>query len=82
MERCMKIPLALRRRLEPECIAVAHDIACARPGEMAADRERLRTGKPLAHDAARFSRLPLIQIDGRRPVEMRDLTRMVKDITE
>src|SRR3954447_20286983 len=74
IERCMQ-SLASVCRLEPECIAVAHDIASALPGEMAADDERARACKPLAHFAPHFCRLPLIQIDRRCPFEMRDLAR-------
>src|SRR3954469_4160739 len=81
IERCMQ-SLASVCRLEPECIAVAHDIASALPGEMAADDERARACKPLAHFAPHFCRLPLIQIDRRCPFEMRDLAGMMKDVAE
>src|SRR5436305_7437666 len=81
IERCINNP-PLKSRLEPKCVAVAHDIACARPGEMTADRQRSGSGKPLAHFAARLRRLPLIEIERRRPIQMRHLAGMMKDVAE
>src|SRR5947209_1379816 len=49
---------------------------------MTADRQRSCSGKPLAHFAARLRRLPLIEIERRRPIEMRHLAGMMKDVAE
>ncbi|MBV9066149.1 MAG: hypothetical protein JO004_10350 [Methylobacteriaceae bacterium] len=51
-------------------------------GEMTANCERARPCEPFADEAARFSGLPLIEIDRCRPIEVRDLTRMVKDVAQ
>src|SRR2546429_1286756 len=51
--------------LQPECVAVAHDVAGGSTGEMRANDQDRRIRKPGQHALARLSRFGRIGIGGR-----------------